>query len=279
MRVGIIGSNWGRMHIGACRAAGLEVFALCGRDANKTEAIAREEGIPRATTDVHELCEFVDLVVIASPDRLHHEHAAIALEAGRHVLCEKPLTYAADDADDLVRRVRPGLVCAVAFPFRMLPSVAAMRAREPRRITAIVRNSFVTVNDESGDFGGVSHPLDAMMWMLGGATLRAAVVDPTRVAMIFDRGELVHRASSTPGIHHRWFLQGDGWEDELVVGYAPEQGGWYPRTSEREPWAEAHAEIARRWVTAIHGGDAELPSFADGARVQRVLHDAARSSR
>lgn len=96
-RVGVIGTGWGRMHVGAFRAAGAEVVALCGRDAAKTARIAAEEGIARATTDVAELVDAVEVVVVAGPDATHPAHVARALAAGRHVLCEKPLALTRAD--------------------------------------------------------------------------------------------------------------------------------------------------------------------------------------
>src|SRR5512134_2685697 len=101
MRVGIIGTGWGRMHVGAFRAAGATVAALCGRNLEKTRGIAAREGIALATTDVAELCREVDLVVVASPDSLHRDHAHAAIAAGRHVLCEKPLGMTLEQAREL----------------------------------------------------------------------------------------------------------------------------------------------------------------------------------
>src|SRR5262245_38143661 len=63
MRIGIIGTNWGRMHIGAFRAAGAEVVALCGLDAGRARSVATEERIPLATTDVAELIAASEAVV------------------------------------------------------------------------------------------------------------------------------------------------------------------------------------------------------------------------
>src|SRR5687768_9328267 len=119
VRVGIIGSNWGRMHVGAFRAAGADVVAICGRDLAKTEALARHESIPLATTEVATLCEASDLVVIASADRAHAEHLRAAIERGRHVLCEKPLTHSLAEAESLLQLTRSrtdGAVHAVCFP-------------------------------------------------------------------------------------------------------------------------------------------------------------------
>ncbi|MFP2934111.1 Gfo/Idh/MocA family protein, partial [Pyxidicoccus sp. 3LG] len=127
VRIGVIGTKWGLMHVGAFRAAGAEVAALCGHGLDNTRAVAAREGIPLATTDVRELCAAVDAVVVASPDALHREHVETALDAGRAVYCEKPLCRTVEDARALTARAspRPG---AVNFPYRMLPPLRALKA-------------------------------------------------------------------------------------------------------------------------------------------------------
>ena len=55
VRIGVIGTKWGLMHVGAFRAAGAEVAALCGQNPDNTRAVAAREVIPLATTDVLEL--------------------------------------------------------------------------------------------------------------------------------------------------------------------------------------------------------------------------------
>jgi predicted dehydrogenase len=129
MRIGVIGTKWGLMHVGAFRAAGAEVAALCGKTVEHTREVAAREGIPLATTDVRELCAAVDVVVVASPDALHRAHVVAALDAGRAVLCEKPLARTEEEAQAMVERARAsGRLCAVNFPYRMLPPLRALRA-------------------------------------------------------------------------------------------------------------------------------------------------------
>ena len=322
MRIGIIGTRWGRMHIGGFRGAGVEVAALCGRDPARTAEVAAAEGISTHTTDVAALCAAVDVVVIASPDALHGEHVRAAIAAGRHVLCEKPLTRTADEAAALVALAAraPGRVHAVNFPYRMLPPVRALaawlRERGPTRACTVhVRNGFVartTAADapmlgDSGDFGGVSHVLDAALWLLGGAprAVQATLVGrPVHdVGLHVEVGEatlhLAHVAAVAPGITGAWHLAGDDWEARFTGGYEPALGGWQigpvlaagrargwhelapavaPIDGRREPWAEAHVEVARALLAAIAGQHhGALASLADGARVQAILAAAMRS--
>jgi myo-inositol 2-dehydrogenase/D-chiro-inositol 1-dehydrogenase len=254
MRIGIIGTHWGLMHVGAFRAAGAEVVALCGQNEAKTRDIARREGIPLAMTEVAALCAAVDVVVVAGPDRWHAAHIHQALDAGRHVLSEKPLTRTALESRALLAREKtlpPTQRCAVSFSYRMLPPVAALerwlRQQPPaRHLTVTVLNSFAAAEGwanegpllgESGDFAGVSHLLDTALWLLGGrplwvnATLMGRPVHTTTLEVGLSTGAqltLQQLPAAEPGIHGRWSILGPGdtWQARFAGGYVPERGGW-----------------------------------------------------
>lgn len=85
-----------------------EVVAVCSRDQAKADAFAREHSIARAFGDFTELCaaDEVDAVYIGIPHGLHFRYAAQALTAGKHVVCEKPLTMTAAEAEELQRLSR-----------------------------------------------------------------------------------------------------------------------------------------------------------------------------
>lgn len=326
-RIGIIGTRWGRMHVGGFRAAGAEITALCGRDAARTREVAAAEGIPLGTTDLAELCAACDAVVVASPDALHQDHVAQALRAGRPVLCEKPLTRTAAAADALLtQEAASGVVCAVSFPYRMLPPIAALhralRERsEVRQVAVVLRSGFLSPQDAgegdgddeilgaSGDFGGVSHVLDAALWLLDAQPARVQSVltgRPVHSAALHVELQggavlgITHLAAPEPGIWGRWTLVGRDWEASFAAGYRPELGGWRvgpvqlfsgarwhtiapelcPQSGAREPWAEAHVETARAFLARMQGAPGgSLATFADGARVQHVIDAAVRSER
>ncbi|HLL54293.1 MAG TPA: Gfo/Idh/MocA family oxidoreductase [Myxococcaceae bacterium] len=252
MRIGIIGTNWGRMHVGGFRGAGAEVVGVCGKDEGHTLEVARAEGIPLATTRVMELCAAADVVVVASPDALHVPHASEALNAGRHVLVEKPLAPRVEDAQALAawaRTLAPGQVAAINFPYRFLPPLSALKAwlasrSPPRALDVTVANSFLPEDDgnregplegPTGDFGGASHVLDTALWLLGGepewvsAVLNGRPAHGLSLQARMDSGALLtvtHRPSRTPGIHGRWSLRGHGWEVDFDGGYVPALNGW-----------------------------------------------------
>jgi predicted dehydrogenase len=80
-----------------------ELAAVGSRSQARATAFARELGFAAAYGSYDELLadESVDAVYVASPHALHAEHVTAALEAGKHVLCEKPITLRAADAEEL----------------------------------------------------------------------------------------------------------------------------------------------------------------------------------
>jgi predicted dehydrogenase len=106
LRVGVIGTSFGaRIHVPALREAGFEVVALVGTDPDKTLRRIERLGIPHACTSLAQALELdLQAVSIATPPATHAPLAAEAIEAGCHVLCEKPFTLNAAEAEELVRR-------------------------------------------------------------------------------------------------------------------------------------------------------------------------------
>jgi predicted dehydrogenase len=108
-----------------CRLVGIADVEL-----NRAQAAAREFDIPFVTANPRQLIERtdVDLVDVCSPSHTHFELAWAALEAGKHVLCEKPVAYDFRDtlkARDLARR--NGLKTKVGLTFRYSPAMRYMR--------------------------------------------------------------------------------------------------------------------------------------------------------
>jgi predicted dehydrogenase len=93
----------------------------------------------RAMTDYREMIGSVDVVSIAVPTRCHHEVAKAFLEAGVHVLLEKPITETLEQADELIALAgRNGLVLQIGFVERFNPAIVALRKviRKPLFIEA-----------------------------------------------------------------------------------------------------------------------------------------------
>jgi xylose dehydrogenase (NAD/NADP) len=115
---------------GARESDRVEVTAVASRDAARAEAYAREHGIERAHESYDALLadESVDAVYVPLPNSMHVDWSIQALEAGKHVLCEKPLSrHPADVERAFDAAERAGLVLTEAFMYRHNPQTARLK--------------------------------------------------------------------------------------------------------------------------------------------------------
>lgn len=131
-RIGIIGTGWGaRVQVPAFREAGLDVVAIAGHNAERTRRIAGQLDV-KPFDDWHALIDSdLDLVTIVTPPSEHLQMATAALDAGKHVLCEKPTALNVDEATQLVAAARkhPDQLALIDHELRFLPSFRAARER------------------------------------------------------------------------------------------------------------------------------------------------------
>ncbi|MDQ0792870.1 Gfo/Idh/MocA family protein [Streptomyces sp. B1I3] len=141
--VGMVGYAFmGAAHSQGWRTAG-HVFdlpvrpalaAICGRDRTAVEAAAARHGWAAAETDWRALIlrDDVQLVDICTPGDSHAEIAIAALEAGKHVLCEKPLANTVAEAEAMAeaaeRAAARGQVALVGFNYRKVPAITYARS-------------------------------------------------------------------------------------------------------------------------------------------------------
>jgi predicted dehydrogenase len=132
------------------------VTAVASRDLAKAEAYARERGIPRALGSYEALIADPEIDVIYNPlpNHLHAAWSIRALEAGKHVLCEKPLALSLQEVDDMEAAARAsGRALMEAFMYRHHPQT--LRVRELVQGGAIGRLRFIrgtfsfTLTDET----------------------------------------------------------------------------------------------------------------------------------
>jgi predicted dehydrogenase len=108
-------------------AANCEVVAIASRDAERAAQAATQLGIPRSYGRYEDLLEDpgVDAVYIPLPNHLHAEWTILTAEAGKHVLCEKPLAMNAPEAEHVVAACADADVALMeAFMYRFHPSWA-----------------------------------------------------------------------------------------------------------------------------------------------------------
>jgi hypothetical protein len=123
--VAVIGSGFiGTVHIEQLRRLGVQVRGLLGSDPARGAERARALQVPRAYASLDELLAdpSVDVVHVTSPNHLHHPQVAAILAAGRHVVCEKPLTVTSAESAELVAlAARTDRIAAVNFNIRFYP--------------------------------------------------------------------------------------------------------------------------------------------------------------
>ncbi|MBI4569441.1 MAG: Gfo/Idh/MocA family oxidoreductase [Planctomycetes bacterium] len=132
-RIGIIGGGWmSGVHAQAFKSLpNAQVTAICSRTAATAERFAKTYDVPRRFTDLRTFlkCAEVDVVVVVTPNHLHHAQGIAALRAGKHVIIEKPLCLTLAQADDLAAAAKSaGLGLAYAEELCFVPKFA--RAKE-----------------------------------------------------------------------------------------------------------------------------------------------------
>ena len=121
----------GRVHTEALRRLGnVEVIGVAGRTAEAARKFADTLGIERATGNYQDLLADADVraVHICAPNDLHYAMANAAMQAGKHVLCEKPLASTVAEASSMVVLAKQkGLANCTLYNVRAYPQVQNMR--------------------------------------------------------------------------------------------------------------------------------------------------------
>lgn len=192
IRVGVIGAGFGaQVHVPALRRVpGVQVAAICGTDRDRLRDVAADHDIPASFADYREMLASgrVDAVTIATPPHLHHPMALAAIEAGLHVLCEKPMARNVAEARDMLRMAREAGIChAVGHQMRHDPARAQMKrlldegfiGRLHSVSVMVYRSSLADPTRRTNDWmidasqaGGVlaavgSHYIDTLRWWFG----------------------------------------------------------------------------------------------------------------
>ena len=133
LRIGIVGAgHFGRFHALKVKASRRGVLAgVCDPDAARAAAVGREAGGPSMPFEA--LLAESDAVIVASPAETHFALASAALEAGKHVLVEKPIAATLDEADRLATLAQErGRVLQVGHLLRYSAEHRAISARITR---------------------------------------------------------------------------------------------------------------------------------------------------
>jgi predicted dehydrogenase len=132
VRTAIVGTGFmGRVHLEAVRRLGfVDVGAVVGSSVDKARSLAGAFGVDRAEGDYRAVLADPDIhaVHICTPNSRHFAMASAALEAGKHVLCEKPLAMTSAEAAELARLASTKAIRnATCYNLRYYPMVQQMR--------------------------------------------------------------------------------------------------------------------------------------------------------
>ncbi|MFT4051515.1 MAG: Gfo/Idh/MocA family oxidoreductase [Microbacterium sp.] len=217
------GIRWGILATGGIahaftqdlRRAGLEVAAVGSRSAASAGAFAAAYGIPHAHGSYEALVTDpdVDIVYVASPHSHHHDHAILALQAGKHVLIEKAVTLDADEATAIGELAAArGLLAMEAMWTRYLPHMVRIRELIASGALGEVRTVFADHTQSLPT--DPAHRLNALE--LGGGALLDLGVYP--VSFAFDVSGPVSSARATG------HLGETGADTEVAIALAHENG-------------------------------------------------------
>ena len=132
LRIGMIGVR-GRGAIARHWQASKRATVVAGADVSEANLKAFLDDINAdafVTTDYRQMLERADIdaVAVTSPDFVHEEHAVAALEAGKHVFCEKPLAITIEGCDRILRTWKSsGKQLMVGFNMRYMPVFRVMK--------------------------------------------------------------------------------------------------------------------------------------------------------
>ena len=191
IKAAVVGVGFiGVAHVEALRRLGVDVVGVVGSTPERARRKAEAANLPRVYEDLQELLgdDGVDVVHVASPNHVHAEQVRAVLEAGKHVVCEKPLALSSHDTGDLLARAQAsGLVHAVCYNIRFYPLCHQMHALvasgaigQPRFVTGSYLQDWLLmptdwnwrlVPEQAGDLRAVadigSHWLDLARFITG----------------------------------------------------------------------------------------------------------------
>lgn len=292
IRFGIIGIGWvGNLkHLSAySQRPDTEIVALADTDPARIEQARARHHLPDAAgyTDYRELLANpdVDAVCIATPHPLHAEMTIAALDAGKHVICEKPMATTAADAERMIEaRDRSGKVLTIGYQWRFrqenlylkkvvesgeLGDIYYAKAHGVRRRSVPAWGDYIDQSKSGGGvlLDGAPHSLDMTLWMM----------DNYEVASV--HGNLYHKLTDQP--------EGNAWGEWDPARFTAEDSAFALITMRNgatiyleTAWAlnMLDAEDMKTTLCGTKGGADLRGTFPDdhgqptGVRINRVHH-------
>src|SRR6188472_3479849 len=131
-RVAILGAGMtGEVHRRAALLAGAQVLGVMASSPERSRQVAEDWGVEQAYGSISEVADSkAEVVHICTPNASHVSYAVALMQAGKHVLCEKPLGVSVEDARHAAQIADDtGVINTIPFAYRFHPMVREMRAR------------------------------------------------------------------------------------------------------------------------------------------------------
>ena len=300
LRIGVIGiGGMGGRHVDNLTAevAAAQVVAVMDVDEARLKAVADRCGAVHTFTDGHKLIDHPDVaaVVIAAPDRFHAELARACIDAGKPVLCEKPLATSAVDAYQVIE--------AEVASGRRLVQLGFMREYDPvhLKVKQIIASGELGkplvfrgmhINPTKGELRKIDdvitnsaiHDIHSARWMMGdeitsvytsyipGAGTRPDTARMVLIQLKYKRGGIGHiECNSESGYGYEVDVKMTGETGSVhsnslqsaIVSHSNQRGQWV-----EEDWLQrfdmAYKLEARAWVASIIDSKPTGPSAWDG---------------
>src|SRR5947208_4079412 len=276
--VGHLGSQHARIHAELAVEGRSQFKSVCDIDGDRAGKVATERRTD-STTDWRDLIGSIDAVSLAVPTESHCEIAYALLEAGIHVLVEKPISRTLDEADRMIAAAnKGGAILQVGHAERFNPAMIALRPH--------VRNPVYFEIHRVGQFTARSldidvvldlmiHDLDIVQWLVGsdvdvanvhavGIPILTNRVDAANARIEFATGAVANITASRVGtekIRKMRFFQP---RDYVVIDYATNYASISNLAqSNASPWPGVRTQVLE--VQDVEPLRAEIESFFDAA--------------
>jgi predicted dehydrogenase len=305
VRVALIGSGWIQdFHArGVLAYPGAELAVVANHREESARALADRYGISEVTTEWRSLAgrHDLDAMVVATPNALHAEQSIAFLEAGKHVLVEKPMAVSVAECDAMIDAAARGSASLmVAHCWRFRDEVVAMRDRiASGDLGEVVKTRGYGVHEAWGPRGWFVE-----RELAGGGALVDMGVHAIDTARFVLGGPLPERVCAAVGTRYGTYDVDD--DAILLVGWSNgtnsviESGWWHPHKEGMEADTEVYGtrgyarifpreapsddydhtsqpmytEQMREFLAAIEGERAPSPSGDDGRIVMQVVQRA-----
>jgi predicted dehydrogenase len=308
VRVALFGCGWIQdFHARGVLAHGDELVAVANHREESARGFAERHGIPRVTTDWESLAADpeVDAAIVATPNALHAPQAIALLDAGKHVLVEKPMAITVAECDAMIAAAdRGGARLMVAHCWRFRDEVIAVRDRiAAGDLGEIVKTRGYGVHAGWGPSGWFTDPA-----LAGGGALPDMGVHAIDTARFLLGDPGIERVRAAIGTRYGDYRVDD--DAILLIGWAQgtnsvvESGWWhahkegmeadtevygttgytriFPRAEPSEDYEHCtqpmYTAQAAEFLDAIAEGRQPRPSGGDGRVVMQVVEDAYRSA-